>query len=110
MVADRSYVLRADDAAAARRPVGLCHTVGMERSVAARGAEGRSCSALWEYVRMRGPAVPYYRHDLALVHDRGFAFHAAACARGIVDLLAAVRARDGLVLELGCGRAYSPRN
>ena len=37
--------------------------------------------------------------DLALVHDRGFAFHAAACAPGIVDLLAAVRARDGLVLE-----------
>jgi SAM-dependent methyltransferase len=46
---------------------------------------------------------PYYRHDLALVHHRGFAFHAAACAPGILDLLSSVRARNGLVLEIGCG-------
>jgi SAM-dependent methyltransferase len=46
---------------------------------------------------------PYYRHDLAVVHHRGFAFHAALCAPGILDLLAPVRARRGLVLELGCG-------
>ncbi|HWF50225.1 MAG TPA: class I SAM-dependent methyltransferase [Solirubrobacteraceae bacterium] len=44
-----------------------------------------------------------YRRDLSIVHDRGFAAHAAACAPGILDLLAPVRARDGLVLELGCG-------
>jgi len=37
------------------------------------------------------------------VHHRGFGTHAAACAPGIVDLLAPVRARQGLVLELGCG-------
>ncbi|HWF74620.1 MAG TPA: class I SAM-dependent methyltransferase [Solirubrobacteraceae bacterium] len=49
------------------------------------------------------PARAYYRRDLALVHHRGFAFHAAACAPGILDFLAPVRARDGLVLELGCG-------
>jgi SAM-dependent methyltransferase len=48
-------------------------------------------------------AGSYYRHDLALVHDRGFAYHAAACAPGILDFLARVRARQGLVLELGCG-------
>lgn len=49
------------------------------------------------------PTEPCYRHDLALVHHRGFGFHAAACAPGILELLAPVRERDGLVLELGCG-------
>jgi len=47
--------------------------------------------------------VPYYRRDLALVHHRGFGFHAAACAPGIIEFLTPVRARRGLVLELGCG-------
>jgi len=46
---------------------------------------------------------PYYRHDLALVHHLGFGFHADACAPGILALLAPVRQRDGLVLEIGCG-------
>lgn len=46
---------------------------------------------------------PYYRQDLALVHHRGFGFHADLCAPGILDLLAPVRERDGLVLEVGCG-------
>ena len=46
---------------------------------------------------------PYYRPDLALVHHLGFGFHADACAPGILDLLAPVRARDGLVVEIGCG-------
>ena len=46
---------------------------------------------------------PYYRHDLALVHHRGFAFHASACAPGILDLLAPLRANNGVVLEVGCG-------
>ena len=45
----------------------------------------------------------FYRHDLAVVHHRGFAHHAAACAPGIVKFLAPVRAQRGLVLELGCG-------
>jgi SAM-dependent methyltransferase len=53
--------------------------------------------------------VPYYRHDLAVVHHKGFAFHAAACATGILDLLAPVRARGGLVLELGCGTGLLTR-
>jgi SAM-dependent methyltransferase len=43
----------------------------------------------------------YYRHDLAFVHDSGFAFHADRCAPGILSLLAPVR--DGVVLEIGCG-------
>jgi SAM-dependent methyltransferase len=47
--------------------------------------------------------VPYYRRDLALVHHLGFGVHAAACAPGVVQRLAPVRARNGLVLELGCG-------
>lgn len=46
---------------------------------------------------------PYYQRDLALVHHRGFGFHADLCAPGILDLLEPVRERDGLVLELGCG-------
>jgi SAM-dependent methyltransferase len=47
--------------------------------------------------------APYYRADLALVHHLGFGFHADACAPGIIELLEPVRARDGLVVELGCG-------
>ena len=50
-----------------------------------------------------------YRPDLATVHHRGFTAHAAACAPGIVDLLAPVRDREGLVLELGCGTGLLTR-
>src|ERR1700689_1580662 len=46
---------------------------------------------------------PYYRRDLAMAHHRGFGFHAAACAPGIIEFLQPVRRRHGLVLELGCG-------
>ena len=46
---------------------------------------------------------PYYRRDLALVHHKGFAFHAEACAAGILELLEPVRQRRGLVVEIGCG-------
>jgi 2-polyprenyl-3-methyl-5-hydroxy-6-metoxy-1,4-benzoquinol methylase len=46
---------------------------------------------------------PYYRRDLAYVFDQGYGFHAEACAPGILALLEPVRARRGLVLEIGCG-------
>lgn len=46
---------------------------------------------------------PYYRRDLAYVFDQGYGFHAEACAPGILALLEDVRARQGLVLEIGCG-------
>ena len=49
-----------------------------------------------------------YRSDLAVVHHLGNA-HAAACAPGIVKFLAPVRARQGLVLELGCGTGLLTR-
>ena len=52
---------------------------------------------------MAPPTDRYYRRDLALIHHRGFGFHAQACAPGILRLLEPVRARDGVVLELGCG-------
>jgi SAM-dependent methyltransferase len=52
---------------------------------------------------MAPPEDPYYRPGLALVHHRGFGFHARACAPGILALLDPVRSRNGLVLELGCG-------
>ena len=53
---------------------------------------------------------PYYRRDLALVHHRGFGFHADACAPGILALLEPVRERGGLVLELGCGSGLLTRH
>jgi SAM-dependent methyltransferase len=53
---------------------------------------------------------PYYRRNLALIHDRGFAFHAHACAPGILELLEPVRQRGGLVLELGCGSGLLTRH
>ena len=58
------------------------------------------CARLWSRAV---PTDPYYRGDLALVHQRGFAHHAAAVAPGILSLLAPVGARGGCVLELGCG-------
>lgn len=50
-----------------------------------------------------GMSEAIYQPDLALVHHRGFGFHAAACAPGILELLAPVRDQRGVVLELGCG-------
>jgi SAM-dependent methyltransferase len=55
------------------------------------------------------PGAPYYRRDLALVHHRGFGFHADDCAPGILRLLEGVRARNGLVVELGCGSGLLTR-
>ena len=54
-------------------------------------------------------ATGYYQRDLAVAHHRGFGFHAAACAPGILDLLQPVQARRGLVLELGCGSGLLTR-
>ncbi len=56
------------------------------------------------------PDEPYYRRDLALVHHRGFGFHADACAPGILDWLEPVRARGGLVVEIGCGSGLLTRH
>ena len=52
---------------------------------------------------MDAQSPPYYRRDLAMVHHRGFGFHADACAPGILELLEPVRERGGLVVEIGCG-------
>jgi SAM-dependent methyltransferase len=46
---------------------------------------------------------PFYRRDLAYIFDQGYGFHAEACAPGILALLEPVRARHGVVLEIGCG-------
>lgn len=84
---------------------------------AKRDLAGRSWRDMNYYAEAKGPVIaqimgraragaggdPYYRPDLALVHHRGFAAHAAACAPGILALLAPILARDGVVLELGCG-------
>ena len=58
---------------------------------------------------MTEPSVPYYRRDLARVHHLGFAFHAEACAPGILRLLEPVRRRNGLVVEIGCGSGLLTR-
>jgi SAM-dependent methyltransferase len=62
-----------------------------------------------QYGRVDTSGGVSYRHDLAIVHHRGFGFHAAACAPGIVEFLAPVRARLGMVLELGCGTGLLTR-
>lgn len=54
--------------------------------------------------------APYYRPDLALVHHLGFGFHADMVAPGILALLQAVRERNGLVVELGCGSGLLTRH
>lgn len=59
---------------------------------------------------MRSSAERYYRRDLALVHHLGFAAHAKICAAGLLRLLEPVRARGGLVLELGCGSGVLTRH
>ena len=52
---------------------------------------------------MPAAADPYYRAALAKIHHEGFGFHADACAPGILALLAPILARQGVVLEIGCG-------
>jgi SAM-dependent methyltransferase len=52
----------------------------------------------------------YYRRDLALVHHLGYGFHADNTAPGILRALEPVLARDGLVLELGCGSGLLTRH
>lgn len=59
---------------------------------------------------MSDAGAPYYRRDLALVHHRGFGFHADDCAPGILELLEPVRERNGLVVELGCGSGLLTRH
>jgi SAM-dependent methyltransferase len=56
------------------------------------------------------PDTPYYRRDLALVHHRGFGFHADACAPGVLALLEPVLDRGGLVVEIGCGSGLLTRH
>jgi SAM-dependent methyltransferase len=53
---------------------------------------------------------PYYQTDLARIHHLGFGFHADACAPGILKLLAGMRERDGVVLEVGCGSGLLTRH
>lgn len=51
---------------------------------------------------------PYYKHDLALVHERGYGLHGERCAPGVLALLEPVR--GGLVLEIGCGTGALTRH
>lgn len=51
-----------------------------------------------------------YRDSLALAHHHGSGGHADRCAPGILALLEPVRARGGLVLELGCGSGLLTRH
>lgn len=58
---------------------------------------------------MDGVNEPYYRPDLALIHHLGFGFHADDTAPGILELLSPIRARGGLVVEIGCGSGLLTR-
>jgi SAM-dependent methyltransferase len=51
-----------------------------------------------------------YGAVLARIHHDAFGFHADACAPGILHLLADVRARAGLVVEVGCGSGLLTRH
>ncbi len=57
-----------------------------------------------------GTDEPYHRDALARIHHEGFGFHADACAPGILALLEPVAARDGLVVEVGCGSGLLTRH
>lgn len=59
---------------------------------------------------LMGKQALYYRDDLARVHHLGFGFHADRCAPGILAVLAPIRYRNGLVLELGCGGGHLTRH
>lgn len=65
--------------------------------------------ASWNYSLVDRSRPRYYREDLALVHDRGFGSHAAACAPGLIAFLEPVRATGGILLELGCGSGLLTR-
>jgi len=54
------------------------------------------------------PGEPYFRRDLAWVHERGYGLHAERCAAGILALLEPVR--GGLVVEIGCGTGALTRH
>ncbi len=58
---------------------------------------------------MRPPDEPYYRRDLARIHHLGFGFHADDTAPGVLALLAPVKERGGLVVEIGCGSGLLTR-
>ena len=81
-------------------------TLTVRRTVADRNA---SEAAARQTNGMAPEHDPYYRRDLALAHHLGYGFHAEACAPGILALLEPVRARGGLVLELGCGSGLLTR-
>ena len=82
------------------------HPVGR---VARSRVNGSKHLCTWNHGRMEKDS-PYYRHDLAYVHDRGYGFHADACARGILRLLDPVRQHGGLILEIGCGSGLLTRH
>src|SRR5690349_15902456 len=55
------------------------------------------------------PDQPYFHASLARIHHAGFGFHADAVAPGILNLLEPVRARAGVVVEIGCGSGLLTR-
>jgi len=45
----------------------------------------------------------FYRADLAAIHDQGFTSFARGAAPGLLKLLAGLKPRNKLVVDLGCG-------
>jgi hypothetical protein len=84
------------------------HTPTAARPAAATKEESFRIQALGcispgtPFVRLMAVEVrsdPYYSRDLALVHHRGFGFHADACAPGMLRLLEPILAREGWSLS-----------
>ena len=94
---------------------GLLTVVGAAGAI--RSPAGRRMVAKEEAVLAAGTELtvadsqePYYRADLARVQHLGYAGHADSSAPGILRLLEPVRARRGLVVELGCGSGILTRH
>src|SRR5688500_8795137 len=85
-------------------------TASLTAASALSGRTGPSCRRGHLTCAMPTPDEPYYGPDLALVHHRGFGFHADGCAPAILALLEPLLRQDGLVLELGCGSGLLTRH
>ena len=55
------------------------------------------------------PGPLFYGTDLAYIHHVGFGGFVAAAAPALVERLTAVRIRDGVVVDLGCGSGLLAR-
>ena len=71
--------------------------------------DGSAIARPWNDLAVDPSDEPYYRPDLARIHHLGFGFHADDTAAGVLALLAPVKERGGVVVEIGCGSGLLTR-